>query len=86
MYNYTLTNRDGKEYSVDSDKELTEDQLNELSMSVNPARTSDYFKGAVSSVASFGYNTLEFAHEVGNFLGEKISETLYGEDTNLAIK
>ena len=86
MYNYTLTNRDGKEYSVDSDKELTEDQLNELSMSVNPARTSDYFKGAVSSVASFGYNTLEFAHEVGNFLGEKISETLYGEDTSQDVE
>lgn len=86
MYQYTLTGRDGKQYSVDSDNELTNEQLQEISMSVNPARASDYFKGAASSVATFGYNTLEAAHEVGNFLGEKMSEVLYGEDLSQDIK
>jgi len=86
MYNYTLTNRDGKKYSIKSEKKLTDEQLAEISMPLNEARASDYFKGAASAVADFGYNTLEFAHEIGNFLGGEISELLYGEDTSKDIE
>jgi hypothetical protein len=55
MYKYTLTNRDGKQYSIQSEKELTNEQLTEISLPLNEARASDYFKGAASAVAEFGY-------------------------------
>jgi hypothetical protein len=79
MYNYTLTNRDGKQYSVQSENKLTEEELTEISLPLNEARASDYFKGAASAIADFGYNTLEFAHEIGHFLGSEMGELLYGE-------
>jgi hypothetical protein len=86
MYKYTLTNRDGKQYSIQSEKELTNEQLTEISLPLNEARASDYFKGAASAVAEFGYNTLEFAHEVGNFLGGEASKLLYGEDVSKDVE
>jgi hypothetical protein len=86
MYNYTLTNREGKQYSIKSEKELTNEQLTEISLPLNEARASDYFKGAASAVAEFGYNTLEFAHEVGNFLGGEASKLLYGEDISKDVE
>jgi hypothetical protein len=78
MPDYVFTNRDGEVYDVSSPEELTEDQIKKIDLELNPARASDYFSGAASAVSDFGYNVLETAHEVGNFIGGKISESLYG--------
>lgn len=77
MPSYSITNREGKKFSVNSKQELTKSQLEEISIKINPARTSDYFKGAASSMSDFGLNVMESAHELGNFLGGKVAEVLY---------
>jgi hypothetical protein len=83
MPDYVFTNRDGEIYDISSDKELTETQIKDLDMELNPARASDYFRGVASSLSTYGYNMLETAHEVGNFIGGEISNVMYddrGED------
>ena len=83
MPDYVFTNREGEIYDISSDEELTETQIKDLDMELNPARASDYFRGAASSLSTYGYNMLETAHEVGNFIGGEISNVMYddrGED------
>jgi hypothetical protein len=83
MPDYVFTNRDGEVYDISSDDELTEAQVKDIDLDLNPARASDYFRGAASSLSSFGYNVLETAHEVGNYIGGEISNAMYddrGED------
>ena len=71
MPSYSITNREGKKFSINSKQELTKSQLEENSIKINPARTSDYFKGAASSMSDFGLNVMESAHELAKFLGGK---------------
>lgn len=78
MIEYQFESRDGKTYTFESDKELSNENIAYISSQINPAQTSDYFAGAAASVAKFGYNTLETAHEVGNFVGDVISKAVYG--------
>jgi hypothetical protein len=80
MPSYIFTNRDGKEFDVSSNNELTEDQIREIDMQINTARPSDYFRGAVSSLSDFGYNVAETMHSVGNFVGGEISKAVYGQE------
>ena len=79
MPDYVFKDRDGGVYDISSEKELTEEQIEEINLELNPARASDYFKGAVSAVSDFGYSMLQTAHEVGNFIGDKVSEAVHGE-------
>ena len=79
MPDYVFKDRDGGVYDISSEKELTEEQIEKINLELNPARASDYFKGAVSAVSDFGYSMLQTAHEVGNFIGDKVSEAVHGE-------
>lgn len=79
MIEYQFESRDGKTYTFESEKELSDENVAYISSQINPVQTSDYFAGAAASVSKFGYNTLETAHEVGNFLGDVISKAVYGK-------
>jgi hypothetical protein len=48
MPDYVFTNRDGEVYDISSDDELTEAQVKDIDLDLNPARASDYFRGAAS--------------------------------------
>lgn len=79
MPEYVFTDREGEVYDISSDEELTDTQVKDIDMELNPARASDYFRGAASALSSFGYNVLETAHEVGNFIGGEISNVAYDD-------
>jgi hypothetical protein len=78
MIEYQFESRDGNTYTFESDKELSSEDIAYINAEINPVQISDYFAGAVASVSRFGYNTLEFAHEVGNFIGDVLSKSIYG--------
>ncbi len=79
MPDYVFTDREGEIYDISSDDELTETQIKDLDMELNPARASDYFRGSASTLSRFGYNVLETAHEVGQFIGGEVSNAMYGD-------
>jgi hypothetical protein len=79
MPDYVFTNRDGEVYDISSDDELTETQIKDIDIDLNPARKSDYFLGSASTLSRFGYNVLESAHEVGQFIGGEVSNAMYGD-------
>jgi len=80
MPDYIFTNRDGKEFDVSSEKELTPEQIRDIDMQINPARPSDYFRGSISALSDFGYNVAETMHSVGNFVGGEIAKAVYGQE------
>jgi hypothetical protein len=80
MPNYIFTNREGKEFEVNAEQELTQDQIRDIDMQINPARTADYFRGSVSSLSDFGHNIAETMHSVGNFVGGEIAKAVYGQE------
>jgi len=79
MPDYVFTSRDGDVYDIQSPDELTPEQIKDIDLQLNPARASDYFRGSVSALSEFGYNVLETAHEVGNFIGGEINKAAFGE-------
>ena len=79
MPDYVFTSRDGDVYDIQSPDELTPEQIKDIDLQLNPARASDYFRGSASALSEFGYNVLEIAHEVGNFIGGEINKVAFGE-------
>ena len=82
---YVITNREGKSYSVQTDKELTQEDLSAIEVEITPARASDYFLGIAESASTFALQIPEALHEVGNFLGNKIGDVLYPDQGDAVI-
>ena len=82
---YVITNREGKSYSVQTDKELTQEDLSAIEVEITPARASDYFLGSAESASTFALQIPEALHEVGNFLGNKIGDVLYPDQGDAVI-
>ncbi len=82
---YVITNREGKSYSVQTDKELNQEDLAAIEAEITPARASDYFLGSAESVSTYALQILEASHELGNFLGNKIGDVLYPDQADVVI-
>jgi hypothetical protein len=81
MLSYTYTDRDGKEYSFETDKTLTKEDIEYIDKLYSPSRSSDYFLGAAESAAKFGYAPLALAHEAGNTIADSIIKLTGGQPT-----
>jgi hypothetical protein len=81
MLSYTYTDRDGKEYSFETDKPLTKEDIEYIDKLYSPSRSSDYFFGAAESAAKFGYAPLALAHEAGNTIADSIIKLTGGQPT-----
>lgn len=82
---YVITNREGKSYSVQTDKELTQEDLSAIEVEITPARASDYFLGMAEAASTYALQIFETSHEVGNFLGNKIGDVLYPDQGDFVI-
>ena len=81
MLSYTYTDRDGKEYSFETDKPLAKEDIEYIDKLYSPSRSSDYFFGAAESAAKFGYSPLALAHEAGNTIADSIIKLTGGQPT-----